>query len=163
MAKRTRRGPRLLADLAGRIINPVAAKRGFATSDLIAAWPDIIGQRFAGSTRPERITWPPQDPDAPGVLVLKVDGPTAVLIQHELDQVVERVNDFMGYRAVGRVRLVQGPVGPAGAATPGTVEQPTLAEDRQAELDQALSDVEPESELRRALNRLGRGVFDRSG
>jgi hypothetical protein len=152
--------PVKLAELAARIIDPVAAKRGFATSELISAWPDIIGNRFAASTRPERITWPPRDPDAPGVLVLKVEGPVAILLQHELQQLVERINVFMGYQAIDRIRLIQGPVG-AGEPARGA-NQSTLTAAEKAQLDGALSQVD-DDELRSALERLGRGVLSESG
>ena len=53
-----RRGPIPLSELVGKIVAPVTAKRGFAAADLVAAWPDIAGSRFADCTRPEKIVWP---------------------------------------------------------------------------------------------------------
>ena len=41
--KQRRRGPVTLAELVGRVLDPVTARRGFATADLIAAWPEIVG------------------------------------------------------------------------------------------------------------------------
>ncbi|MHA1158091.1 MAG: DUF721 domain-containing protein [Alphaproteobacteria bacterium] len=145
-----------LAVLARRIIRPVAARRGFATADLLAAWPDIIGPQFAPVTQPERIAWPMQDPNEPGVLVLRVDGPAAVLIQHESDQIIERVNVFMGYRAVGRIRFVQGLV-TSKARQPSAEAAPDKATD--ARLDRALDGLDKDDGLARALRRLGRGVL----
>ena len=159
MAKSTMRPPKRLADLVGRIIDPVAAKRGFASADLFSAWPEIVGARFADSTRPERLSWPQRDPDMPGVLVLRVDGPVSVLIQHELDQIIERINAFMGYRAVGRIRLVQGPV--AGSGDRDTSDRASLEEEAEARLDLTLEDMDDER-LRSALRELGRGVLAQS-
>ena len=159
MSKKTRRPAVPLAVLARRIIGPVAAKRGFGTADLITAWPDIIGPQFARVTRPERITWPPQDPDDPGVLVLRVDGPSAVLVQHESDQIIERVNVFMGYQAVGRIRFVQGPV--KGVRQVSAVD-PEPAVESDARLDRELDGLDKDGDLATALRRLGRGVLSQS-
>ena len=158
MARTKRRPPKRLADLVGRIIDPVAAKRGFTTADLFSAWPDIVGPSFADCTIPERISWPPHDPDLPGVLALRVDGPVSVLIQHELDQIIERVNAFMGYRAVGRIRLVQGPVARSGSPDP---DEAAMSPEKEMWLDLALEDLDGER-LRSVLEKLGRGVLAQS-
>ena len=129
-------------------------------ADLIAAWTEIVGAELAECTRPEKIVWPrgEANADRPGVLTLKVDGPRAVLVQHQLGQIVERVNAFFGYAAVGHVRLVQAPLGrharsraparPSGRLRPrtrrGSRTPPAAVEDQP---------------LREALDRLGRGVL----
>ncbi len=46
----------------------------------------------------------------PGVLVVACDGARAVLFQHELSQVLERLNIFFGFDAIARIRIVQKPV-----------------------------------------------------
>ena len=130
-AKR-RRGVVALSELVGRVLEPVSARRGFATAELIAAWPAIAGPAYADCTQPEKIIWPRETNDgapAPGVLYLRVDGPRAIFVQHELGQVIERVNAFLGYGAIARARIVQGP----------------------AEVG--------DGELRDALDRLGRAVL----
>src|SRR5690606_12195517 len=117
-----RRGPVKLAELVGRVIDPVTQRRGFATTGLIAAWRAVAGGRIAACSRPEKIVWPTgQATDsAPALLVLRVDGPRAIFVQHEAGQIVERVNAFLGYAAVDRIRILQAPLGngPAPAARP---------------------------------------------
>ena len=112
-AREKRRGPVPLAELVGKVVDPVIARRGFATADLISAWPAIVGQAYAECTQPERILWPRgregAEP-APGVLFLKVDGPRAIFLQHELPQILERINALLGYGAIGQVRISQGAV-----------------------------------------------------
>ena len=153
-----RRGPVQLAELVGKAIGPLAARRGFATADLIAAWPEIVGARFAASTRPDRIVWPrgTANESKPAVLVVRVDGPAAVLFQHEAGQIVERTNAFLGYAAVGQVRIVQGPVGAPGGEEPEP-PLPISAED-ETRLADALAPLDDEG-LRTALGRLGRAVL----
>lgn len=155
--EKRRRGPIKLAELVGKIIDPVTARRGFATSQLIAAWPEIVGARNAAVSRPERIVWPKgtAQEGKPALLVLRVEGPRAVFIQHESGQIVERVNAFLGYSAIGQIRIVQAPLGGGRAETRPRPQSVTPAEE--AEIAKAVADVENEG-LRGALARLGRSV-----
>jgi hypothetical protein len=157
--KERRRGPVPLAELVGRVVDPVIAKRGFAGADLIAAWPAIVGQAYADFTQPERLLWPrtreAAEPAA-GVLFLKVDGPRAIFLQHELPQIRERINAFLGYAAIGQIRLAQGPVQTRTAPVKRLSAPLTAA--AEADLAQAVGGV-ADAKLRSALDRLGRGVL----
>jgi hypothetical protein len=152
MSPRERRITRSLSEAVAGVVAPVSNRRGYAIANLRAAWTEIVGGRYADCTEPERIDWPRGDQRAPGVLRVRADGPRAVLLQHELGQLVERVNGFFGYDAVGSVRLVQGPVVRQGAVP---AEQPAVDEARLAD---ALAGVADDS-LKAALSRLGRGVL----
>jgi hypothetical protein len=153
-----KRGPVALAELVGRVLDPVTARRGFATAELIAAWAEIVGIRYADCSRPERIVWPrgKANDDKPGTLVIAVAGPRALLLQHETDQIVERVNGFLGYGAIGRIKIVQGTVSP-GDSTQTTEEVPLDAQDL-AKLEDALAGVDG-AEMRSALERLGHAIL----
>ncbi len=158
--KKRPRGAVPLSALVGRVIDPLAKRRGFATADLIAAWAEVVGARFADYTRPEKIVWPrgEANADLPGVLTLKVEGPRAIYVQHELGQILERVNAFLGYAAVGQIRLVQAPVTrKADAPATATV---ALSPRDEARLKGEIGAVES-PELRDALERLGRGALAR--
>jgi hypothetical protein len=90
-----RKGPLSLGEIVGRVIEPVTARRGFAKADLIAVWPEIAGPMHASCTAPEKIVWPrhaPADDPPAGTLIIRADGPRAIFVQHELPQIVERVN-----------------------------------------------------------------------
>ena len=159
--KERRRGPVPLAELVGKVVDPVIARRGFATADLISAWPAIVGQAYAECTQPERILWPRGREDAepaPGVLFLKVDGPRAIFLQHELPQILERINALLGYAAIGQIRIAQGPV--RTRTRPATRPADPLSPGAEAELAKRVGSVADER-LRAALDRLGRGVLAR--
>jgi hypothetical protein len=151
-------GPRSLAEIVGRALDPITAKRGFATADLMAGWADIVGSRYAECTMPEKIAWPRgASPDAgAGVLVVRVDGPRALFLQHEADQIVERINGFLGHGAIARLKIVQGRVGARSKATEPA--SPPLGPQREAELASTLTGVGSDK-LREALDRLGRAVL----
>lgn len=161
MTKRQgRKGPVALGELVGEAISPITAKRGFATADLIAAWPEIAGPLHAGCTAPEKIAWPrDNDDEATGVLIVKAEGPRAVFVQHDLPQILERVNAFFGYRAIGRAKIVQGPV--ASHPAEGTTDPVELGPSAERALAEQLEVIE-DGRLRAALARLGRGVHGSS-
>ena len=147
-----------LAEVVGKVVDPVIARRGFATADLIAAWPAIVGQAFAACTQPERIVWPRvrgAEPAA-GTLFLRIDGPRAIFLQYELPQIRERINALLGYAAIGQIRISQGPV--QTRVRPSEAGSTALSSDGEAALASVIGSVTDES-LRAALGRLGRGVL----
>lgn len=147
-----------LADLIGEALTPACRKRGFAAADLVMAWPDVVGARYAETTQPETLRWPRHDEDdyAPATLVVRCEGHVALLFQHDIPQVLERINRFLGWRAVDRIRVVQRPLVHRDRPKPRSVA-PLSKADEEA-LTIALSDIEA-PRLRDALERLGRAAM----
>jgi hypothetical protein len=105
---------RPVADVLGEALKDAFAKQGFASVELVTRWPEIVGNEIAAHAQPERIRWP-RRPQAghtpePGTLMLRVEGPAALEIQHQPEIILERVNQFFGWRAVGALRLRQAPL-----------------------------------------------------
>ena len=76
-------------------------------------WTEIVGADIAAHSEPIKIQWPrPADGEErePGTLVLRVEGPAAIEIQHPTNVICERVNQFLGWRAVARIALRQAPL-----------------------------------------------------
>jgi hypothetical protein len=156
--------PKALADLVDRCLGPTLAAQGFAASDVIVAWPEIVGGRLAAWTRPIRIEWPRRradaDPDArpePATLVVRVESAFAIEMQHLAPVVMERVNAYFGWRCIGRLVLKQGPVHKPAPAKPAP--RP-LDEEERRRLAEAVAPI-GEDELRGALDRLGQAVLAR--
>ena len=161
-----RRGVKPLADLIGGVLEPACRKRGFATADLISLWPDIVGERYGETTQPEALHWPRRRdgagdaPPDPATLVVRCDGPSALFLQHELPQVIQRINMFFGWAAVGRIKIVQKPLTPRPQREIPRLR--ALDAGEEAELKDRLTGVE-ETPLRAALDRLGRAIIARRG
>ncbi len=150
-----------LADLVGGAVDPVLAKLGFSQSSLILHWDDIVGERIAACSEPIKLQWPPRpakraDDSAiePATLVLRVTGAMALDVQHEAQQLIARVNAHLGWRAVGRIAIRQGPL--TRAAKPRRRPPPNAQALARAE--QAVAGVEDEG-LRKALAELGAHVL----
>lgn len=151
-----------LAELIEDCIAPALAAQGFAGRAIVTLWPEIVGERLATRSRPLKIDWPKRRP-APGetadpaTLVVRVESAFALEMQQVGPLVVERVNTHLGWRAVGKLVLKQGPVAVAVTKRP----QPKLDEATAAAVDRQVAGVEDEG-LREALARLGKAVAQKA-
>jgi hypothetical protein len=159
--RRPRPLARPLADLLDACLGPALAAQGFAASDVITAWPEIVGERLAAFTQPMKIEWrrrgfgaDPETRPEPATLVVRVESAFALEMQHVAPLVMERVNAHYGWRCIGRIVLKQGPVRRE-VRTPRVI--PPLAE---AERRQVVAAIEPiaDENLKAALDRLGQAV-----
>ena len=129
------------------VLDPAARRRGFAAAALLSDWRLIVGAALAARCQPVLLE------ARGGVLHLYAGGAAALEIQHAAPQLVERVNTYLGFRAVRRLRLVQSPLPPR----PSPPEEPplrSLAPDELQTLDSNVVAV-PDPELRAALLSLG--------
>ena len=146
---------RPLSDILRKTIKDAFAKQGFAATELVTRWPEIVGAEIAAHCEPEKIQWPRpygNDDQQPGTLVLRVEGPTAIEIQHLSKIILERVNRFFGWQAVTDLRLRQAPLGRREKPKPPAADHE--AADR---LAASLTEISDEK-LRQALARLGAAV-----
>ena len=160
--RRTRPMPRP-APRAGRalqgLIKDLDNKFGRGASALEPRWREIVGDRLAGVSRPQKLT---KGRDGQGgTLELRVAGPAALLVQHQADDILARVNLFLGEGAVSRLRIAQGPVKPLPAAAAPTHRigkpAPPLPAAAEADLNASI-EAAPDS-LKTALQKLGRAVL----
>jgi hypothetical protein len=152
------RPTRRLADLASELLADAFKKQGFASTELVTRWRDIVGPEIADHAEPIKLQWRRAmegEPPEPATLVLRVEGPAALEIQHQSNIVVERINRFFGWHAVGKIALRQAPLSRL-AARPRPQADAAEAERVAA----TLTGIEDEA-LRTALGRLGAAVKKR--
>ena len=145
-----------LSVLLGRVFSDAFAKQGFASRELVTRWAEIAGSEVAAHSEPLKIQWPRPvegQPQEPATLVLRVEGPMALEIQHASDVILQRVNRFLGWNAVGRLALRQAPLS---RRKPRRTAQATDAA-CVAKVAATLSNVQDEG-LRAALARLGASI-----
>lgn len=147
-----------LADLIDDCLAPALAAQGFAGRAIVSLWPEIVGERLSLRSRPLKIDWPrrrpaPGEMSEPATLVVRVEGAFALEMQQLGPIVLERVNTHLGWRAVGKLVLKQGPVeAPAPKAPPPPPDPEITA--RVARQVAGIADPA----LRAALERLGCSV-----
>ena len=146
-------------DLTSAILDPVLRKRAGVSIGLVQSWDEIAGPRLSAHTRPERIVWPRRmhedDPFQPATLVIACEGFAALHVQHETGEIIARVNGFLGFNAIGRIKILQKPV--RGTPKPAKPRLKPVSAADEAKIATAVSGVEDEG-LRAALERLGRTV-----
>ena len=151
------------AHLVNAILDPVLAKRAGLSLSLVDAWPEIAGAHVSDTSCPLKINWPRRahadDPFEPGVLVVAAEAMAALHIQHQAGEIVGRINAFMGFEAICRIKLVQKQVTPA-APAPRHVR--SLTPEEQRRIDGLAAGFEDEG-LRDAIRRLGRSVLAEKG
>ncbi|MGH6737246.1 MAG: DUF721 domain-containing protein [Methyloceanibacter sp.] len=156
-------GARAIGTYVAKALDPAARARGFATTALLSDWPAIVGRELAQFTMPDRVIWPRRlkeaELDRPkegrraegATLVLRIEGPRAIEVQHRAGPILERINAYFGYRAVTEMRFLQAPIArkakrpKAPKPPPGPFALPKSA------------GIEDEG-LARALSRLGAGA-----
>jgi hypothetical protein len=153
MTKPGRISAKPLSVLLGGLFSDAFARQGFASRELVTRWAEITGPEVAAHSEPIKIQWPRPvegQPPEPATLVLRVEGPMALEIQHTSDLIIERVNRFFGWSAVGRIALRQAPLARRPATKPIRRPDPAAVK----KIADALESVEDEG-LRAALARLG--------
>ena len=145
-----------LSLLLSDVFSDAYAKQGFAARELVTRWAEIAGAEIAAHSEPIKLQWPRPvegQPQEPATLVLKVEGPMALEIQHSSDVILARVNRFFGWSAVGRLALRQAPLSRRKASAPPPPPDPQSVE----RIAKTLSAIEDE-QLRAALARLGAAI-----
>ena len=100
---------RAIAELVPDVGRAAFRRYGFVQSAVVTRWHEIVGDRYAAVSLPEAIRFP-QGKREGGTLHLMVEGAHATLMQHVVTTILERVNRFFGYGAVGQVRFRQGAI-----------------------------------------------------
>jgi hypothetical protein len=157
MNKPSRSFPRPLSDFLSATLSDTLRSQGFASAEIIARWADIVGPEVAAHSEPMKIAWPRrigEEAADPATLVLRVEGPAALEIQHLSAVILERVNRFFGWQAIGRIALRQAPLRRRERAkSPPPPPDPAVT----ARIAEGLPAINDE-DLRQALARLGAAI-----
>lgn len=142
-----------------RLTQSTYQKRGFADGEILHRWPTIVGEMLSHASHPEKIVYP-SNKNGDGTLHLRVGNPGLALdIQHMEPMILDRINGHFGYRAVGRLKLIQAPLPPSKEKS--TFQPKSLNADERHALEEVLAPVE-DPDLKKTLERLGQSVTGRN-
>ena len=144
-----RRGVRRLGALVPQLTKGLGAQRSGA-AHLALAWAEIVGPQLARQSQPSKLSG---GPGRPATLRLRATAAAAFEMQHRHDELLQRINAYLGYAAVARLQFVQGPVGKRRAPPPPA--PPTPERQRSVEAEAA---AVADPQLRAALTRLGLAI-----
>jgi hypothetical protein len=159
MNKPARSFAKPLREVAGKIVGKAFTRQGFASAELVTRWSEIVGAEIAAHSEPIKIQWQrgggserSGNGQEPGTLVLRVEGPAAIEIQHLANVICDRVNRFLGWRGVARLALRQAPLRRAERKRAPASDPAVFAH-----IEAGLGDISDQA-LKQALARLGTAV-----
>ncbi len=82
------------------------AKRARAFAGLKRDWKDVVGAEFSDISSPEKFD-PPRG-RKPGVIAVKAVLGAALILQHDAPRLMERINNYLGADAVGKISIIPG-------------------------------------------------------
>lgn len=144
-------GPRAVSQFIGKTTRATLVRRGFAQADILSKWESIVGPTLARASSPERMSFNRQHNREATLKVRVAPGFAPEFTQFE-PLIIERINSFFGYKAVGRLNLVQAPI-----KLPKKPEKRSLPEPSKSEIEdfeRQLSHVH-DDDLRTRLAHLG--------
>jgi hypothetical protein len=146
---------RKLSELVDKPLNDAFKKQGFASREIVTRWAQIVGAEIARNSEPMRMQWQRKNDEEsmPGTLILRVEGPAAIEIQHQSGLIIERVNRFFGWQAIDNVALRQAPLARQKVRKTRPKPDPAAAKQMADSLTGIADDP-----LREALGRLGAAV-----
>lgn len=131
---------------AARIAKPLAKQFGTAANELSAHWSEIVGEKLAQWSQPEKF----QGGASGSTLVITARGPAAALIEAQSARILDRVAQYTGRRPA-RLRILQGSLAAAPARRAPRItrivkvaEGPALPQDPKARLSVLLNRWESE-------------------
>jgi hypothetical protein len=163
---RRRGGFRRASDETRPVLDKVAGRQGFAQAEVLLRWAEIVGEALAPTCRPVRVSYRGErgrDQSLGATLVVQTTSARAPEVEHLAPRIVERVNQFYGYRAVARIRLTQMGTGPGFSEARAPFARPeAVPTDGDTATAAALTEGVEDAGLRAALTRLGANVLART-
>ena len=161
MKNRTRKSQRL-SKLLPRLLGPVTSARGLSMSRIISEWSEIAGDARTWS-EPQSISFPPHK-TGDGSLLVNVASGRGPEMQMMASEIIGRVNQLFGYRAVSRLSITQIAMRPKLVPREGEQKRAVTADEKRA-FSAARRKIPPSSspELREALDNLGKSLAGDKG
>lgn len=157
--RRGGKGFRSASGASRTLVRTLASKKGFAEADVLLRWSEIVGEAHRDICHPLAVRFS-RDRSLAATMVVECTSARAPEVEHLSPVLIERVNQFYGYRAIGRIKIVQ-TAGLKGfaetqASFEGPSTDPTRADARTAA--DMTSDIQNPG-LRAALTRMGAHVL----
>lgn len=129
---------------------------GFLAS-LLLDWPLIVGHELGAKAQPQKISFPHQQ-NKGGTITLAVgSGSDSMMVYHMHLFILDKVNTFLGYKALDQVRVVQTKNMATKKLAPKIQPLP-LSIEEQRDIETFTSSISDPS-LKEALQRLGESLY----
>ncbi|WP_371396174.1 DUF721 domain-containing protein [Fretibacter rubidus] len=145
-----RHAPKASVSVA-KIIKPLSSKFGAGVTPIHQNWEQIAGKRFAKISRPVKIMGGKDG----RTLVIKAPGAAAALIMASSGQILDRLNSFLGYGHIARIKVIHGAMKTAPQSAAPKPSPRGLSATEARELQSSLAHIKDDA-LRQALETLGK-------
>jgi len=91
-------------------LEPIMHKKSGFDMALLDSWPQIVGEELAQICTPfklSRARRPAAEKAPSATLSIACEGLASLKIQHQLDDILEKINLFFGCQAIGKIKIVQ--------------------------------------------------------
>ena len=135
----------------------ILGKRGFSNVDLIARWADVVGEQLADAVKPDKIVYS-NNQRANGTLCVRVqNGAFAMILEHQKNIVLDKVNTFLGYTAVSNIKIQQDSQIQL-KPKKKIVEKKEISEEQENILQRQIDGIKDEN-LREKIYQIGKQLF----
>jgi hypothetical protein len=144
-----------ISALVTELAKPLFQKKNVQIMRLLLEWPNIVGKEYSQNSTPEKIFFNNTNGHrGNGVLTLKINERYAFEYQHLTPVIIERVNQFFGFKAIERVILKKSPA-PIIHASPPAMPPPkiSLSQEQLASIEETIHDLP--FELKDTLREIG--------
>lgn len=143
-----------------QIVQPILGKHGFANADIIENWPLLVGEDLARGIMPDHLHFDRQDRKNGVLYVKSAGGAFAMLLEHQKMRVIEKINMFFGYPAVGSIKIIQGTLKLKKPVLKKEVKR--LSQKQMQELEKKVEQIE-DLELRQKVLEVGIALLKKEG
>jgi hypothetical protein len=160
MEKRTPsfKGLRPLFQIATSVTKKSCAKHEGFLASLLLDWPLIVGADLSRKAHPKKISFPRGQNKGGSVTLAVSSGTDSMIVYHMNPTILDKINTFFGYAAFHQIKVVQTKDMGFIKKTSSSPEKSVLSEKNQNQITDLTKDL-PDSPLKDALERLGKGLY----
>lgn len=158
MTTKTFRGPGPLSRSLDKATKPFFIQRGFAEGRIITDWNIIVGSALGQCSQPKKLSFP-KEKRSGGILYVEVyDSGMATQMVYLEPMIIEKIATYFGYKAVGKIKLIQKPSGRVMTQPKAALPAKKLSPPDEQKLKNLLHGIKDEA-LKASLASLGQQVF----
>lgn len=150
-----------LAKSVNPLLRNILGERGMIFMELLNSWEQIIGKQQARYCLPQNVTFKKGERTGGCLNVAVLSGAFAMEIQQQQRQIIERVNSFLGYPAIDKIKIFQ-------SGNPENflidkkpidkMKKKVVSKEDESYITELIKDINND-ELRHVLQNIGRSVF----
>lgn len=142
---------------SSRLISKAVRAKGFAEAEIVTRWARIVGADLSRATVPLKLVFP-RGARQGAALHVRTESAFAPIVQQRAPVIIEKVNRYLGYGAVARLEVKQGPL--PKTTVQKSLEKGELSQNQQSALTELVGEGEL-SPLKEAVRNLGELVLSR--